>query len=135
MENVIKNPDPNWIERLRTGNKVWLAKEQQIAVIEYPYEPEVGHKTGRIGVKRYIDGIQGAFIDEVHYITHPWFITLDGCGIDGSLLMLPIEGELADNPAPLEEPIVRQLIRTIQKLEKRVNSLELSRWRSIYNVD
>lgn len=114
MNDIIHNPGPNWVERLRSGNRVWLVKENQIADIDFPYDPpEPGYKTGRIGVKRWA-------------IAHSWFIDSNGCGIDGSLLMLPIEGELADNPAPLEETVIRQLRRVIEKLERRVEQLELS---------
>jgi hypothetical protein len=29
----------NWIEKLRTGNKIWLVKENIEAEIGFPYEP------------------------------------------------------------------------------------------------
>lgn len=109
--DVITNPTPNWLERLRKGNWVWLVKEQRLASVVYAYEPpEPGYGYGKIGI---LNGHE-----------QDWFINTDGKGFDGLFLMLPIDGELSDNPAPLEEPAIVHLRRAIERLNKRVEKLE-----------
>lgn len=111
MVELIPNPGENWLTRLRTGNKVWLVKEQKTAEVVFAYEPSPqGYKTGRIGIR--------------HGSLDAWFVDTNGRGIDGSLLMQPIVGHLADNPQPLAEPIIRQLQRTVENLQQRVAKLE-----------
>jgi len=108
---IVEKPDSNWLARLRHGNKVWLAKEQREAVVEWPYEPpDPGHKCGRIGIRL-------GHLDS-------WFIDSNGRGIDGKPLMQPIEGELPENPPPLPDNEVRRLQREFEYLEHRVEHLE-----------
>jgi hypothetical protein len=38
--------------------------------------------------------------------------------------MCPLEGNLSDNPEPLEEPIIRQILRELQRLNDRIRNLE-----------
>lgn len=109
MTNLITNPPHNWVERLRPGHSVWLSKEQQEAVIDFAYEPpEPGFRCGRIGICH-----SGA-----------WFVGLNGEGINGSLLLQPIEGHLPENPEPLPEPLIRQMQRAMERLDNRVRTLE-----------
>ena len=92
---------------------MWLPKEQSEVTIEWPYEPEdPGHSCGRIGIRRGQGG------------SDTWLINIDGSGIDGKPILLPIEGELADKPAPLPESEVRRLQRAINRLDLRVQYLE-----------
>jgi hypothetical protein len=82
---IIENPPQDWVNRLRQGDYVWLVKQKTYAEICFPWiPPEPGHKTGRLGVR--------------HGLLDSWYISSEGRGIDGSLLMLPIEGYLAENP-------------------------------------
>jgi hypothetical protein len=117
MDNeIIYDPGVNWLERLRRGHKVWLVKEQQIAEIEFPYEPpEPGYKTGRIGIRR-INRYMGL---------QSWFIGCNGEGIDGSLLMQPIKGNLPSDPKPLPDTTERRILRAIEGLDQRIDALEM----------
>jgi len=109
---LIENPPQHWIERLRRGHRIWLVKENEEAAIEFAYEPpEPGHSCGRMGIWR-----QGH--------VESWFVGLEGQGINGSQLMLPLEGNLPDAPEPLPEPLIRQMQRAIESLEDRVRRLE-----------
>lgn len=109
---IITNPPPNWLERLRRDHKIWLVKEQETASVEFPYEPsEPGRLCGRIGIRR-------------HNNIQSWFISTNGEGINGSLLMQPLQDNLPDNPEPLPESIVRQIQRTLEQLDTRLYKLE-----------
>lgn len=116
---TIQKPHPNWMERLRKGHWVWLVKESQPAQVEFPYEPpEPGFISGRMGIRRFS-------VSENRYLgIDSWHVGPNGEGIDGSQLMLPTIGNLPENPEPIPEPIVRQLQRTIARLEQRVRYLE-----------
>ncbi len=100
---VIENPPEGWVKRLRPGNYVWLVKEGKPAEICFPFVyPEPGHKTGRLGVR--------------HGILDSWFIDENGRGIDYSLLMLPIEGYLLENPPDLPPNYVLEIHKTLNDL-------------------
>src|ERR1019366_2736784 len=116
---LIGGPPVNWLERLRRGHKIWLCKERETAIVEFPYEPpEPGYKTGRIGISRYND------IENRVLGIQSWFIDSNGLGIDGSPLMQPMIGNLPENPGPIPEPIVRQIERTLERLDRRITSIE-----------
>ncbi len=116
-EDVINHsPDENWVERLRRNNKIWLVKENEYAVVEWEWEPpEPGHRSGRIGIHR----------AGQTFSLQNWFVSADGCGIDGSRLFLPVEGHLLDDPEPLSEPEIRQIRRELDRLRKKVEYLYL----------
>lgn len=108
---TIDNPPHGWMLRLRQGNRVWLPKENCEATIEWPYEPEdPGHSCGRVGIRR-------PWHDT-------WLIDADGKGIDGKPIMMPIEGELPENPPPLPVPEIRRLRAALEVLARRVMVLE-----------
>jgi hypothetical protein len=116
---IIKDPPDGWLARLRRNHWVWLVKEQQIAGVEFPYEPpEPGARIGRIGIRRFSMS-ENRWLD-----IQSWYISLDGQGLDGSQLMLPLVGNLPENPEPLPDPIVRQFQRAMEDLTKRVETLE-----------
>ena len=113
--DIIENPPSGWMERLRRNHEVWLVKEQERAYIEFPYEPpEPGTRCGRVGLRR-----AGQF-----FTLQSWFIGRDGEGINGSQLMLPVEGNLPENPEPLPEPFARQMQREIEHLRVRIEAVE-----------
>jgi hypothetical protein len=113
VDYISTDPPLDWMDRLRRGHRVWLVKEEETARVEFAYEaPEPGHRTGCMGICRRDGQLQS------------WFVGLNGEGIDGSQLILPLEGHLPEHPEPLPEPIVRQMLRTIHRLETRVRRLE-----------
>ena len=121
-EDVLEDPDDEWMERLRRGNKIWLVKEGEYATVEWPWEPPgLGRFAGRIGINRSVGDtiILGQ--------CQSWFVTVNGCGMDGKKLFLPVDGHLEDNPSPLLEPQLRQLERELEHLKKKVEYLYLFR--------
>jgi hypothetical protein len=109
---VLPYAPEGWVARLRRGHKVWLAKEKEVAEIEFPYdEPEPRYRTGRIGIRR---GFQ----------LQSWFIDPNGLGIDGSILFLAVEGHCPDEPRPLPTSVLRQIAQALEQLHRRVASLE-----------
>lgn len=144
IENI---PDQSWVERLRNGNVVWLIKEKLFAIIENEFDPpEPGSIAGRLEVRKFYrydpSGLgtelgtrAGVFIGEVPLdgrIKFPnserWFIRANGTGLDYKPLILPVEGHLADDPPPIDEPVIRQLKRTIANLEHRLTMVEQGLW-------
>lgn len=120
------NPPKNWVNRLQADDQIWLVKERRHAFVSFPFErPRPGYSTGRLVFRRVID--QYLQPNEV------WFVSSDGCGIDGSLLMQPLQGHLGEEEvvpqsilARLEERIIRLEIR-IQALERQqVNDVDTS---------
>ena len=124
-------PDELWVNRLRRGNYVWLAKESRFATIEWEFEPpEPGHIAGRIALRKV-----GAIDNGVEIVgwsgnIESWFIRANGQGMDHSQLFLPVEGHLSDNPPEIDEPVVRNLKRELAKLQSRVDLLERTVWLS-----
>ena len=49
----------------------------------------------------------------------------NGCGSDARQLILPVKGNLADNPTPLEMSEIRELRREVAHLRKKVEYLYL----------
>lgn len=117
VDRVLPVPEGNWVNRLRRGHYVWLVKERQPVRIMWPWEPEAGCRTGRIGIERCMENSRVGL--------YAWYIDLAGRGIDGSQLFAPVEDNLPDDPEPLVEPDVRRLERVIAGLSRRVEALEL----------
>ena len=100
---VIENPPEGWVKRLRPGNYVWLVKEKKPAEICFPFVyPDPGYRTGRLGVR--------------HGLLDSWYIDENGRGLDHSLLMLPIEGHLLENPPDLPPNYVLEIHKTLNTL-------------------
>lgn len=114
--------DPHWMGRLRTGNQVWCTKEKQYAIVVWPWEPpEPGHTAGRVGLDLYFADGTG----ELHFTGQAtWYVRPDGTGFDQKQLLQPCEGELADNPPPLPEPIIQRIYRAISSLGTKLAKLE-----------
>ncbi|HVI39160.1 MAG TPA: hypothetical protein VM577_00740 [Anaerovoracaceae bacterium] len=114
-------PDQEWVNRLRKGNYVYLVKEKTFALVEWEFDPpEVGYLAGRLGIKT--NSIFGV------WNSHSWFVRPNGTGLDSKPLILPVENHLSDNPEPIDEPVIRQMKRTIANLEHRVLMLERGLW-------
>lgn len=112
MVDIIQNPPPQWVLRLREGCQIWLVKEQEIALVVAPFTPSVGgHITGQLFIRR-------------NRVIDYWYVSDSGHGINGSLLMLPIQGSLPDTPAKLTSQENEELLIRIAKLENKVRSLE-----------
>jgi len=112
---TMTDPPHNFLSRLRRHHKVWLCKQDRMGEIEFPYEsPEPGSWIGRIGVR--IIGECGSI--------QSWFIDQNGCGIDGSQLMLPMLNNLPDNPDPLPEPLVRQFQREMEDMKEQLADMQ-----------
>lgn len=133
MDLQIIQPDPGditWLERLRQGNYVWLSKEQCYGEIEFPYlPPDPGCYSGSIGVRI----IRPPHAGQIQR----WYISPDGKGFDGKPLMQPVQGNLPDDPPPLDHPAVRQLSRQMGNLTHRVEQLEtlLTFYRGLMRLD
>ncbi len=79
-----------------------------------PFMPSVsGHQTGKLFIQ---------IEDRIHY----WYVSADGRGIDGSLLMLPIEGSLPETPVELTSQEAWQIRFELQKLRDEVRYLRLA---------
>ena len=101
-----------WVQLLRKGHTVWLSKERVFVTVAYPYEPpSPGHICGEIAIRK--DGR-----------IHTWFLDLEGRGMDGSQLLEPVEGQLADPSDVLPVPAERYLLRVVDELEHRIRNLE-----------
>jgi len=111
---VVPHPPENWVECLRPGHRIWLVKEQRDARVAFPWDPpEPGHMAGRLA------------IDWGYNKIHVWYVTINGCGLDGDPLILPYEGHLPKTPGPLEEPEMRAMRRQIHRLFMLVGELKL----------
>jgi len=116
---VLPVPEEPWLSRLRRDHRVWLVKEGCPAVVAWawePPEPGVVTGTGRIAINPLVNN---------HYQpVQIWYADTRGRGIDRSQLFAPIAGQLPEEEAPISEPVVRQLMRTITQLTSRVERLE-----------
>jgi hypothetical protein len=114
---VLDPPKESWVDRLRNGHWVYLPKEKLYARIIFAWEPpEPGHRTGRIALMKCV---------ESHYWpTEVWWVSLTGCGIDGSRILLPVADNLPDEPAPISDVWQRHVERTLAQLGHRLEHLE-----------
>lgn len=107
-DDVIKNPTPNfWVKNLRRDNKIYLVKEKQYAFIEFAYDGS------KIGISRNKYG--GC---------ESWFVNVDGSGIDGGLLMLPVEGYFSENPENIDNSEIDKLKIEIEILKNKINRIQ-----------
>ena len=117
--NVLAAPAEPWLDRLRRGHHVWCVKQNCKAAVVWAWEPPapgIVTCTGRIGIQPIVD-------NHVQSIQQ-WYCTVHGQGIDKSQILLPIQDNLPDEPSPISEPVVRQLMRSIAMLTTRVELLE-----------
>lgn len=123
---IIEPPDDQWLTRLRNNHFVWAVKQQLFAKIIWAWEPpEPGCVSGYLGVAMCWQNDDGWGTE----FCQRWFIYPDGKGFDGKPLLLPVENNCPDEPAPISEPWIRQTERTIARLTHRVEQLETElRW-------
>ena len=123
MADLMEIPQGNWLERLRKGNRVWLPKENCEGCIYEPYQPpEPGERCGRITLNKVIMivGTPG-----MRYTpTETWYVYPNGKGFDGTQLIIPIVGQLPENPPPLNEPWQRKVERAIEILATEIDGLK-----------
>lgn len=118
---VIQNPPNQWVRNLREDCQIWLVKEREMAWVVAPYTPSLGgHRTGRLFIRRMNRGIDY------------WFVSDTGRGIDGSLLMLPIQGSLPETPVQLTSKENEDLVIRISRLEERLKRID--RFLSVFGI-
>jgi hypothetical protein len=106
-------PEGPWLGRLRVGHWVWLVKETRSAQVAFPWQPpEPGTIAGRIGIQIAPGHIQA------------WYVGENGRGFDDKPLLCPIEGNFPENPPPLPEPQLQQILRALARLVDHHNQLE-----------
>ena len=106
-------PPDRWVERLRPGHGIWLVKEKRRVDVAYPWDPpEPGHIAGRL------------VMDFGYGQLQRWYVKLDGRGMDGSQLILPLEAHLPENPDPVQDPEWRAIRRRLAIFEARLSAME-----------
>ena len=111
---IIEAPKEAWVDRLRRNNYFYLVKENQFATVEWEYEGDFP-KSGRLGFRRF-DGGQ--------WKNESWLININGTGMNGTQLFLPVEGHLPEKTVD-DSLDVKQLRRRIIALEERLEALEV----------
>jgi hypothetical protein len=115
---IIEIPDATWLTRLRKGHVVALAKKKgTFASIEWEYEdPKPGYRSGRIALSvfknNYYQGVQS------------WFIGPDGTGIDGSQCLLPVMGNVPDEPREVQPKHIAYFNREMSRLRNQIEQLQ-----------
>jgi|SRR5690606_10166009 len=113
MTDVIQDPPSGWVRCLREGCQIWLVKEKEVAFVVAPFSPPFGgQRTGRLFIRK--NGV-------IDY----WFVSDTGCGIDGSPLMLPIQGSLPETPVQLTSKEAEDLSLRISRLEEKLKPLDI----------
>lgn len=67
-------PD-NWLLLYEPGMIVWLTKEKRYAVVCSHFQPDPPYPTGLLSIDK---------------PEEPWFVSPNGLGVDGSLIMQPL---------------------------------------------
>jgi hypothetical protein len=73
---VVYNPPQGWLRAYEPGMIVWLVKEKRYAVVCSEFRIDGNYETGLL---------------DIDNIGKYWFVCENGGGVDGSLLMLPVE--------------------------------------------
>ena len=118
---LLEVPKKPWMDRLRKGHWIYLAKEKEYARVTWAWEPpEPGTCSGRIPINRYTNS------GNEHYYRgqQTWFVNSMGTGFDGKQLIVPCESNLPDNPPAIPEPDVRRLERALQKANEEISFLK-----------
>lgn len=109
---TIDDPPNRWLTKLRQGNIVYCVKQSLLAVVEYPYEsPPLNSYCGSICIN-----VNGSL--------QKWLIDFNGKGINGTQCLLPLEGHVPENPEPLPHSDTQILLRRIDELAVRIESIE-----------
>lgn len=102
-------PDDEWLARVPSGNFVYLVKERCFAEVEWPYDPPgPRHVCGRVGLR----------FNATRRDT--WFIRSNGQGIDGTQCLMPVMGQVPDEPLILPPEHVKHILRRLDRLEEIV---------------
>ena len=113
-------PDYEWLSRLRPGHFAWDVKGERYVQVCFAYEPpDPGCNTGSIGLEPiWEDG--GDWGSEG---LEKWHIKPDGCGFDGSQLLMPLEDNCPDEPAPLPDVWQRRVERDLDLMKEQLDNL------------
>ncbi len=107
--------DETWVTRLRRGHWVYLPKENEYAQVVSAYEPpEPGTWCGRIMIQMTTSMYDGLHLKNIEQ----WFTQPNGRGLNGSQIIIPVEGNCPDDPPPLSEPWVRHVERELEELQR-----------------
>jgi hypothetical protein len=119
---VIDIPDAEWLTRLRRGHYVFAPKENLIMCIEWAWEPpEPSFFYGSVGVeKMWIYGDQWGRYEEGAY---RWYVSPDGKGMDGTQILLPLEGNCPDELTPISDVWQRHVEHRLALLTHYVDQI------------
>ena len=116
-------PPSRWMRRLKQGHTVWLVKEKLWASIACPWiPPEPGYRSGQISLRR--------IEDKRLRPAEQWYVGVDGQGLDGSQLMFPAQGHLADVDVPLSD--LHAIYERLEKIENRLKEMSFPRLFGIF---
>ncbi len=110
-DDVIPNPSRFWIKNLRRGNRVFLLKEKRYAQISHAYD---GSHIGILVEYEYNE-----YVKWEDRKSGSWDIYVDGTGLDGILLMLPVKNCYTDHPESIDQPEVNKLKIRVDMLEEK----------------
>lgn len=111
-ELMEKIPNEHWVALLRPDDKVWLIKQNEFAIVEWPfYLKQFNIGSGNIGLK-----VRGA--------SQSWVICTNGRGNDGSQCLWPVKNQISNLHEEYSEFSYEQLIRHIKDLEFRIGRME-----------
>lgn len=112
QELMEKIPNEHWVTLLHPEDKVWLLKQNEFAIVEWPFYlkyPSIG--SGNIGLK-------------VSGVSQNWIIRTNGRGNDASQCLWPVKNQVSNLHAEYAEFSYDQLIRHIKDLEFRISRME-----------
>jgi hypothetical protein len=108
-------PEGPWMRRLEKGNRIWLCKEQQYALVMFPWQPpEPGYRSGQLVISRINE--QGAVSG-----TQVWYVGSRGEGLDGKQLIFPCEGHLSETMAEIIDKKETDLLMTLDKIQRHLD--------------
>lgn len=118
----IEPPDGPWMRRLREGVKVWLVKEREYAIVNFPWQPpEPGHCSGRLVLQRVVK-----LPDDQWTVgrTEVWFVGSRGEGFDGKPLIQLCEGYLPEEFAEVVCEEMTNLMATLEAVKCRLEAMK-----------
>lgn len=125
---VMPRPDDNWLMRLAKGHWIYLCKEGTYAQVAMPYDPaEPGHVSGELAMRIAWGTPHTNGPDENGTWTWGWkgldiwHVMSDGTGFDGNQLILPVEGNLLDEPQPVKRS---EVLSRLDDLDRRLSNIE-----------
>lgn len=116
-------PDAEWLSRLRAGHFIYAVKEARFCQVQWAWEPpDPGSAVGRMSICFCWSNGENEWGREPFART--WYVRQDGTGIDGSQLLLPVEGNCPEIAADISDVWIRHTERALARLLQRVDQLE-----------